>query len=72
MDDGGTNMLLGMLSGTVGLALLIYGKKQVRPPHMLIGLVLMVFPYFMPNAWFTGGIALGLVAALAAAVRMGW
>jgi hypothetical protein len=66
------NLVVGMLVGTVGLALLIYGKKQVRVPHMLIGLLMMVFPYFMPNALLTGVIAAVLTIALVGATRMGW
>jgi hypothetical protein len=61
-----------MLVGTLGLALLIYGKKQTRAPQMLVGLVLMVFPYFMPNVWWTAGISAVLVGALVVAVRLGW
>jgi hypothetical protein len=71
MDDS-ANLVVGMLVGTVGLALLIYGKKQVRVPHMVIGLTMMVFPYFMPSALLTGAIATVLTLALVGATRMGW
>jgi hypothetical protein len=69
--DEGVELLVSLFAGTVGLALLVYGKKQVRIPHMLVGLVMMVFPYFMPNVYVTAGVALGLIVALVVAVRAG-
>jgi hypothetical protein len=69
--DEGTNLLASMLAGTVGLALLVYGKKQTRIPQMVVGLLMMVYPYFMPNALFTGGVAVVLLGGLALAVRGG-
>jgi hypothetical protein len=70
MDDG-SNLLAGLLTGTLGMALLVYGKKQVRFPQMLAGLAMMVFPYFMPNALYTGAGTVLLLALLLLAVRIG-
>jgi hypothetical protein len=39
---------------------------------MLIGVALMVFPYFIGNLYLMAGIALALVAGLWVAVRVGW
>jgi hypothetical protein len=37
----------------------------------VIGLLMMVYPYFMPNALFTGGVAVVLLGGLTLAVRGG-
>jgi uncharacterized protein (DUF983 family) len=44
------NALLGsVFIGSIGLGLFIYGKKQRRAPHLLVGLALMVYPYFVSS-----------------------
>jgi hypothetical protein len=70
--DPGTQLLASMLVGTLGLALLVYGKKQSRFPQMLVGLLMMVFPYFMPDALYTGIVAAILTALLILVVRLGF
>ena len=53
------------------LVLLMYGKRQGRAPHMVVGLVLMIYPYFVSNILLMFGIAAVLVAGLSLAVRRG-
>ena len=60
--DAGT-ILAGILVSSIGFVLLSYGKKMSRPPHMLTGLILMIYPYFVPGVWATlaiGALILGL------------
>lgn len=67
------NVLLAQLFvGLVGFALLVYGKKQVRAPQLICGILLSVFPYFVPGALPVLGIAAGLIALMAVAIRWGW
>jgi hypothetical protein len=57
-------LLAGLLVSSIGFVLLSYGKKMSRPPHLLVGLVLMVYPYFVPGAILTlaiGGVLLGVL-----------
>ncbi|OGR13457.1 MAG: hypothetical protein A2341_28030 [Deltaproteobacteria bacterium RIFOXYB12_FULL_58_9] len=49
--------------GTVGLALFIYGKRSARFIYMLSGVALMVFPYFVTNAWAIVGVGAVIVGA---------
>ncbi|MGN6512609.1 MAG: hypothetical protein ACTHKZ_03430 [Lysobacteraceae bacterium] len=44
-------LVLGMLFGAIGLGYFIYGKRQQAPIPLASGLLLMVFPMFVPNAW---------------------
>ena len=50
----------------------IYGKKQARIPQIVLGILMMVYPYFISNLWLMSGIALGLVGLLWVGIRMGW
>jgi 4-hydroxybenzoate polyprenyltransferase len=43
-------LALSLITGAIGLGLLVYGKRQSRWPQAVIGLLFMVYPYFTPNA----------------------
>jgi hypothetical protein len=49
----------------------IYGKRQARVPHMAVGLVMMIYPYFVSNILLMFGIAAVLCLGLWLAVRRG-
>ena len=66
------SLIASFIIGSIGLVALMYGKKQSRFPQMVIGLALIVYPYFVPNVWIMIGIAVALVGALWGAVRLGW
>jgi hypothetical protein len=72
MNLDANSLIASMLIGSVGLGLLIYGKKQVRFPQMGVGVLLLVYPYFVSNVWLMLGIAVVAVGALWGAVRLGW
>jgi hypothetical protein len=57
-----SELLWGVLFGSVGLGFFLYGKKQMMIVPLLCGLALMVYPYFMPNAVMLVLIGLVLVA----------
>jgi len=61
------NIVGGLVFSGVGFVAFMYGKKQGRFQLMLIGGILMVYPYFVPNTallYLTGSL---LTAALFAA-----
>jgi hypothetical protein len=62
-------MLASILIGIVGMALVVYAKKQSRWPHGVVGLLMMIYPYFIPNALASGAIAVVLLGSLWAATR---
>jgi hypothetical protein len=51
-----------VLFGAIGLGAFIYGKRMVLWKPMVIGIVLMAFPYFVPQTWllYAVGCALSL------------
>ena len=57
--------------GSIGLGLFVYGKKQRRVPHLGAGVLLMVYPYFVPGLGATVGIAAGVLALLFLATYLG-
>jgi hypothetical protein len=67
-----SNLVAGFLVSGVGFVLFSYGRKMSRIPQVVAGLVLMVFPYFVPNVLLMLGIGAVLCLLLYAAVRAGY
>ena len=67
-----TFLFLSLIPGGVGFVLFVYGKKQQRWPHMVAGLLFMVYPYFTSSlvSLVAGGAAIAF--ALWYAIRLGW
>ena len=51
MEIDGTQLVVSMFISLVGFALFMYGKKQKRAPQLLVGIVLMAYPYFVDSLW---------------------
>ena len=67
-----TVLFLSLIAGGAGFVLLVYGKKQGRMPHLVAGLALMVYPYFVESAFATVLVGLAIGVGLWLAVRQGW
>lgn len=52
-------LLWGVIFSSIGLGLFLYGRKQQATVPLICGLVLMIYPYFIPNAWVL--VAIGVV-----------
>ncbi len=65
-------LFLSLLLSALGAGLFVYGKRQARLPQLLAGLVLSVYPYFVPDPWVMAGIAVVLLLAAGAAVKAGF
>lgn len=48
-----TDLLLGMLFGSIGLGYFLYGKKQGKLVPLLCGIALMGFPYVVEGTGTT-------------------
>ncbi len=72
MKIDATWLLLSMVISAVGMGLFIYGKKQSRIPHLVAGLILMIYTYVVTSALWMILIALAILAALFMLVRLGW
>ena len=54
------NLFAGIIFGSIGFGAFIYGKKQSSAKAMIIGIILMAYPYFISNliALYATGILL--------------
>ena len=66
-----SSIVAGFVVSGVGFVLFNYGRKMARLPHVVVGLVLMVFPYFVPSVLIMFGVAALLCGLLYVAVQRG-
>jgi hypothetical protein len=59
-----SNLFGQILFGSIGMGAFIYGKKAELLRPILIGIVLMAYPYFVPATWMLYTIGVLLTAAL--------
>lgn len=71
MDISPGYLIASFAVSTVGLGLFLYGKKQLRTPHLATGVVMMGYPYFIASPLWMVTVAVGLSAGLWVAVRNG-
>ncbi|MGH6820732.1 MAG: hypothetical protein ACREDU_07715 [Methylocella sp.] len=57
-----TLLVWGFLFSTIGLGFFMYGKKQKALVPLSCGLVLMMYPYFVPNTVWMVIIGVVLIA----------
>ena len=58
-----TSLLIGILTGAVGVGYFIYGKRQTKFVPLLAGMALCVYPYFVDSALWLVVIGAALMAA---------
>jgi hypothetical protein len=67
-----TSLVISFLISAIGFVLLQYGRKMSRPPQMLAGIVLLIFPYFVPGVGWMLGIAAALLLLLWVSLQRGY
>jgi hypothetical protein len=65
------SLFASLVISSVGLGLTSYGKKAARPPQLIVGLVLLVYPYFVPAVVPMVIVAGVLLGAMLLAIRAG-
>lgn len=71
MDFDGGSLIASLIVSSIGFVVFAYGRKLARIPQVLIGLVMMGFPYFVPDTLLMSIIAGVLLVGLWVAVRFG-
>jgi hypothetical protein len=72
MDIDANALFASMFVSSIGFVAFMYGKRQGRFPQLIVGLGLMIFPYFVSNVLLMLAIGAALLGALWGAVRLGW
>jgi len=67
-----TWLFFSLIPGGIGFELCVYGRKQQRWPHVVGGVLLMVYPYFTLGLVSLVAVGAGIGLALWYAVRQGW
>ena len=49
MDLDANSLLAGLLVSSIGFVLFVYGRRMGRIPHVISGVVLLVYPYFFSS-----------------------
>lgn len=62
MDLSVSSLLVDVIFGSLGLGYFVYGKKAQLLMPLVIGLALMVYPYFIVDLW--ANIAIGVALAI--------
>jgi len=57
-------LFASIVFSTIGLAAFLYGKKQALAPPLMIGVALMLAPYFLPGTVWLCSVSLALLGAL--------
>jgi hypothetical protein len=65
-------LIASLIISSIGFILLNYGRKFARIPQILVGLAMLIYPYFVPGVLANVLVAAGLGAVLWIAVRLGW
>ena len=71
MNLDANSFLASLLVSSIGFVAFAYGKKQSRLPQMLVGVALMVFPYFVSSVSLMLGIGGALLGALFVMIKLG-
>ena len=56
-------LFIGLMTGVVGTAYFVYGKKQARFMPMICGAMLCVYPWFVTSVLWLSIVGLALMAA---------
>jgi len=43
------SFFLGLLFGSIGMVYMIYGKRQSSVMHIVVGAILIIYPYLFSN-----------------------
>ena len=65
-------IVASLIASSIGFILLNYGRKFARAPQIVVGLAMLIYPYFVPGVLANVLVAVGLLGVMWLAVRLGW
>lgn len=72
MDFSAGSVFAALLVSSIGFGFFLFGKKQVRPPQLIVGGTLMTYPYFVSDPLPMFAVAALLMLGLYGALRAGY
>jgi len=72
MDLDPRLLMLSLISSGVGFVLFVYGRKNSRWPQLVMGLALMVYPYFAGGVVTLASVGVPLGLGLYLMIQAGW
>ena len=72
MDFESESLVASLIVSSIGFVAFMYGRRLERVPQIVVGLLLMAFPYFVPNVLLMAGIAAVLLILMWVAMRLGY
>jgi hypothetical protein len=61
-----------LIVSSIGFILLHYGRKMARIPQVVVGIAMLIYPYFVAGVLANLLVAAGLLALLWIVVKLGW
>lgn len=71
MDLDSGSLVASLIVSAIGFVVFRYGRRLQRLPQIIVGLVLMAFPYVVPSVPLMVAIAAALLGGLWLALRFG-
>lgn len=65
-------LFLSLIPGGIGFVLFTYGRKRDRWPHIVSGLLFMIYPYFATTVTSLTVVGVALGGLLWTAIRLDW
>ena len=59
--DSSAQMMWGVLFGAIGLGFFIYGTRQRAVVPFVVGVAMIIFPYFISNAYLLVFVGIALM-----------
>ena len=72
MSFDASTLFLSLITSGIGFVLFVYGKKEGRPPQLVAGIVMSVYPYFVSNLLLNVLAGAGSIAVMWLAIRQGY
>ena len=57
------NLFFGIVAGAIGVAYVVYGRRQTKLVPVIAGVLLCIYPYFVESSLWLGVVGALLLAA---------
>ena len=60
---GASSLFMGLFTGLIGAGYFMYGKRRERIMPMLVGVAMIIVPYFL-DGWVTNAVVTAVLCAI--------